>query len=94
MSLVLSAQLTLRDSNCFFEMEGNAIKKPINLTTAPYKTLFMITREMTSELMSRVIKDPNRKPVKIWNLIQMAELYVVQSSDKARITRCGGLSLK
>ena len=75
-------------------MEGNAIKKPINLTTAPYKTLFLITREMTSELMSRVIKDPNRKPVKIWNLIQMAELYVVQSSDKARITRCGGISLK
>ncbi len=46
------------------------------------------------DLKHRVVKDQNRRSVPVMNLVQMAEMYVVQSSDNIRITSEGDYSLK
>jgi hypothetical protein len=46
------------------------------------------------DLKHRVVKDQNRRSVPVIYLVQMAVMYVVQSSDNIRISRQGDYSLK
>ncbi len=46
------------------------------------------------DLKHQVVKDQNRRSVPVMNLVQMAEMFVVQSSDNIRITSQGDHSLK
>ncbi len=46
------------------------------------------------DLKHQVVKDQNRRSVPVMNLVQMAEIYVVQSSDNICITKNGEYSLK
>ena len=66
----------------------------MKLSTATYKELFTAIRSITHDLKHSVVKDQHRRSVPIMNLVQMAELYVVQSSDNVRPTSSGDYSLK
>ncbi len=66
----------------------------MKLSTGTYKELFTALRNIMQDLKHRVVKDQNRRLVPVMNLIQMAEMYVVQSSDNIRITISGDYSLK
>ncbi len=66
----------------------------VKLSTATYKELFTAIRSITHDLKHSVVKDQHRKSVPIMNLVQMAELYVAQSSDNVRPTSQGDWSLK
>ncbi len=66
----------------------------VKLSTATYKELFTAIRSITHDLKHSVVKDQNHRLVTIINLVQMAELYVVQSSDNVRPTSQGDWSLK
>ena len=66
----------------------------VKLSTATYKELFTAIRSITHDLKHSTVKDQNRRSVPIMNLVQMAELYVAQSSDNVRPTPQGDWSLK
>jgi hypothetical protein len=66
----------------------------VKLSTATYKELFGAIRSIMQDLKHGVVKDQHRRSVPIMNLVQMAELYVVQSSDNVRPTSSGDYSLK
>ena len=66
----------------------------VKLSTATYKELFTAIRSITHDLKHSLVKDQHRRSVPIMNLVQMAELYVVQSSDNVRVTKNGDHSLK
>ena len=66
----------------------------VKLSTATYKELFIAIRNITHDLKHSTVKDHNRRSVPIMNLVQMAELYVAQSSDNVRPTSQGDWSLK
>ena len=70
----------------------------VKLSTATYKELFIAIRNITHKLKHSTVKDQNRRSVPnllpIMNLVQMAELYVAQSSDNVRPTSHGDWSLK
>ena len=66
----------------------------VKLSTATYKELFIAIRNITHKLKHSTVKDQNRRSVPIMNLVQMAELYVAQSSDNVRPTSQGDWSLK
>ena len=73
-------------------MKTNRVK----LSTGTYKELFTALRNIMQDLKHRVVKDQSRRSVPVMNLVQMAEMYVVQSSqaDNIRITKSGDYSLK
>ncbi len=66
----------------------------VKLSTATYKELFGAINSIMHDLRHGVVKDQHRRSVPIMNLVQMAELYVVQSSDNVRVTKDGDYSLK
>ena len=66
----------------------------VKLSTGTHKELFNALRSIMQDLKHRVVKDQNRRSVPVMNLVQMAEMYVVQSSDNIRITKSGDYSLK
>ncbi len=68
----------------------------VKLSTATYKDseLFGAIRSIMHDLKHGVVKDQHRRSVPIMNLLQMTELYVVQSSDNVRPTSSGDCSLK
>ena len=66
----------------------------VKLSTGTYKELFTALRNIMQDLKHRVVKDQSRRSVPVMNLVQMAEMYVVQSSDNIRITKSGDYSLK
>ena len=66
----------------------------VKLSTATYKELFGAIRSIMHDLKHSVVKDQHRRSVPIMNLVQMAELYVVQSSDNVCPTSSGDYSLK
>ena len=64
------------------------------LSTGTYKEIFIAIRNTMQDLKHPVVKDQNRRSVPVMNLVQMAEMYDVQSSDNIRITSQGDNSLK
>jgi hypothetical protein len=64
------------------------ITKKRDLQGAVYRT------KEYQDLKHRVVKDQNRRSVPVMNLVQMAEMYVVQGSDNIHITENGEFSLK
>ncbi len=66
----------------------------VKLSTATYKELFGAIRLIKQDLKLGVVKDQHLRLVPIMNLVQMAELYVVQSSDNVHPTSSGDYSLK
>ena len=66
----------------------------VKLSTATYKELFGAIRAIMHDLRHGVVKDQHQRSVPIMNMVQMAELYVVQSSDNIHVTRGGYYSLK
>jgi hypothetical protein len=66
----------------------------VKLSTGTHKELFNALRSIMQDLKHRVVKDQNRRSVPVMNLVQMAEMYVVPSSDNIRITKSGDYSLK
>jgi hypothetical protein len=66
----------------------------VKLSTATYKELFGAIRSIMYDLKHGVVKDQHRRSIPIMNLVQMAELYVVQSSENVRLTTSGDYSLK
>jgi hypothetical protein len=79
-----------------FEKEGiiSMTTNRVKLSTATYKVLFAAIRSIMHDLRHGVVKGQNRRSVPIMNLVQMAELYVVQSSDNVCVTKGGDYSLK
>ena len=79
-----------------FEKEGiiAMTTNRVKLSTGTHKELFNALRSIMQDLKHRVVKDQNRRSVPVMNLVQMAEMYVVQSSDNIRITKSGDYSLK
>jgi hypothetical protein len=73
-------------------MTTNRVK--LSTATVTYKELFGAIRAIMQDLKHGVVKDQHRRLVPIMNLVQMAELYVVQSSDNVRVTKGGDFSLK
>ncbi len=59
----------------------------VKLSAGTYKELFIALRSIMQDLKHRVVMDQNRRSVQVINLVQMAEMYVVQSSDNIRITK-------
>ncbi len=66
----------------------------VKLSTGTYKELFGAIRAIMQDLRHGVVKEQHRRSVPIMNMVQMAELYIVQSSDNIRITKGGDYSLK
>ena len=66
----------------------------VKLSTATYKELFGAIRSIKHDLKHSVVKDQHRRSVPIMNMVQMAELYVAQSSDNVRPTSQGDWSIK
>ncbi len=64
------------------------------LSTGTYKEIFLAIRITMQDLKHRVFKDQNRLSVPVMNLVHIAEMYVVQSSDNIRITSQGDYSLQ
>ncbi len=64
------------------------------LSTGTYKEMFIAIRNIMQDLKDRVVKDQNRRSVPIMNLVQIAEMYVAQSSDNTRITSQWDFSLE
>ncbi len=63
------------------------------LSTGTHKELFIAIRSIMQDLKHRVVKGQNCSVVPVMNLVQMAEMYVVQSSDNIQITSQGDYSL-
>jgi hypothetical protein len=66
----------------------------VKLSTGTNRELLIALRSIMQDLKHRVVKDQNHRSVPVMNLLQMAEMYVVQSSDNIHITKNGKYSLK